>query len=136
MLAPASPRRSTTIVHNCEEGADQPINFHGWWITLLPDNALATIAQYLSMQDVDNLGSVCTSLDSSLTVCGLHDIRHYLSLSDREQRFYRQMTTGNHQLTGQLRKKRQQLLPKYFNVAYGIGVVVVLGPLFLQIVIG
>ena len=30
----------------------------------------------------------------------------------------------------------QQLLPKYFNVAYGIGVVVVLGPLFLQIVIG
>lgn len=113
MLAPASPRRSTAIVHNCEEGADQPINFHGWWITLLPDNALATIAQYLSMQDVDNLGSVCTSLDSSLTVCGLHDIRHYLSLSDREQRFYRQMTTGNHQLTGQLRKKRQQLLPKY-----------------------
>ena len=30
----------------------------------------------------------------------------------------------------------QQLVPKFFNVAYGIGAALVLGPLFLQIVIG
>mmetsp|Transcript_29351 Transcript_29351/g.75985 ORF Transcript_29351/g.75985 Transcript_29351/m.75985 type:complete len:135 (+) Transcript_29351:2-406(+) len=30
----------------------------------------------------------------------------------------------------------QQVLPKYFNVAYGVGVAFVLGPLFLQIVVG
>merc|ERR1711879_963886 len=30
----------------------------------------------------------------------------------------------------------QQLVPKFFNVAYGAGVVLVLGPLFLQIVVG
>lgn len=113
MLAPASLRQSTAVVHNCEEGAGKPVNFHGWWITLLPDNALATIAQYLSMQDLDNLGSVCTSLDSSLTVCGLPDIRHYLSLSSSQQRFYQQMTTGNRQLTDRVRKKKQQLFPEY-----------------------
>ena len=113
MLAPASPRRSTAIVDNCEEGTGQPVNFHGWWITLLPDNALATIAQYLSMQDLDNLGSVCTLLESSLTVCGLPEVRHYLSLSNSKKRFYRQMSTGNRQLTDRVRKKKQQLLPKY-----------------------
>ena len=112
MLAPASPRQSTAIVHNCAEGAGQPVNFHGWWITLLPDNALATIARYLSMQDMDNLGSVSTSLDSSLTVCGLPDIRHYLSLSNSEQHFYRQVSTGNRQLTDRVRKKKQ-LSPEY-----------------------
>ena len=119
MLAPASPGRSTAIVHNCQEGADQPVNFHGWWITLLPENALATIAQYLSMQDMDNLGSVCTSLDSSLTVCGLNDIRHYLSLSNSEQRFYQQISTGNRQLTDQVRRQKRQLFPKYpFSVQF------------------
>lgn len=30
----------------------------------------------------------------------------------------------------------QQVLPKYFNVAYGVAAALVLGPLFLQIVIG
>lgn len=30
----------------------------------------------------------------------------------------------------------QQLVPKFFNAAYGLAVVVVLGPLFLQIVVG
>ena len=30
----------------------------------------------------------------------------------------------------------QQIVPKFFNVAYGVGVVIVLGPLFLQIVLG
>ena len=30
----------------------------------------------------------------------------------------------------------QQLVPKFFNVAYGVAAVAVMGPLFLQIVLG
>ena len=84
MLTPTTQKSSTAIFQASEEGGDQPANFHGWWITALPNNALATLTQYLSMQDMDNLGRVCRKLQSSLKACGLPVIRHYLSLSNND----------------------------------------------------
>ena len=106
MLTPTTQKSSTAIFQASEEGGDQPANFHGWWITKLPDYTLATITQYLSMQDVDNLGRVCRKLQSSLMTCGLPIIRHYLSMTKNQQRFYQQMATGNRQLIDQIRKKK------------------------------
>ena len=106
MLVPATLKSDVASFQASEEGGDQPVNFCGWWITRLPDSTLATITQYLSMQDVDNLGRVCRKLQSSLMTCGLPFIRHYLSMTKKQQRFYQQMATGNRQLIDQVRKKK------------------------------
>ena len=105
MLVPATLKSDTAVFQALEEVDDQRGNFHGWWITMLPNDALEAVTQYLSMQDMDNLGKVCRKLQSSLMTCGLPIIRHYLSLPKHQQRFYQQMATGNRQLIDQVRKK-------------------------------
>ena len=106
MLTLATCEGGAAVFQAREEVDHQPGNFCGRWITVMPDNVLETIAQYLSMQDMDNLGRVSRKLESSLMTCGLSNIRHYLSLPKNQQRFYQQMATGNHQLIDQIRKEK------------------------------
>ena len=106
MLTPATSKGGAAVFQAREEVDHQPGNFCGRWITLMPDNVLETIAQYLSMQDMDNLGRASWKLESSLMTCGLSNIRHYLSLPKNQQRFYQQMAAGNHQLIDQIRKEK------------------------------
>ena len=106
MLTPATHKSGAAVFQAREEVNHQPGNFCGRWITVMPDNVLETITQYLSMQDMDNLGRVCRKLQSSLLNCGLPIIRQYLSLPKNQQRFYLQMATGNRQLIDLIRKKK------------------------------
>lgn len=106
MLTPATHKGGAAVFQAREEVDHQPGNFCGRWITVMPHNVLETITQYLSMQDMDNLGRVCRKLQSSLMICGLPIIRHYLSLPKNQQRLYQQMATGNRQLTDLIRKKK------------------------------
>ena len=106
MLTPATSKGGAAVFQAREEVDHQPGYFCGRWITLMPDNVLETIAQYLSMQDMDNLGRASWKLESSLMTCGLSNIRHYLSLPKNQQRFYQQMAAGNHQLIDQIRKEK------------------------------
>ena len=85
----------------------------------MPVNVVETIAQYLSMQDMDNLGRVSWKLESSLMTCGLSNIRHYLSLPKNQQRYYRQMATGNRQLIDLIRKKKKLACGYHFPVQFG-----------------
>ena len=106
MLTPAIRKGDTAVFQAREEVDHQPGNFCGRWITVMPINVLETITQYLSMQDMDNLGRVCRKLESPLMTCGLSNIRRYLSLPKNQQRFYQQMATGNRQLIDLIRKKK------------------------------
>ena len=46
-------------------------NFHGWWITRLPQIPLVTIANYLSVNDRNNLGKTCVKLRKNLITSGI-----------------------------------------------------------------
>lgn len=46
-------------------------NFHGWWITRLPPIPLVTIANYLSVNDRNNLGKTCVKLRKNLIASGI-----------------------------------------------------------------
>ena len=48
-----------------------PANFHGWWITRLPQIPLVTIANYLSVNDRNNLGKTCVKLRENLIASGI-----------------------------------------------------------------
>ena len=106
MLSPATRKSGAAVFQAREEVDPLPGNFCGRWITVMPVNVVETIAQYLSMQDMDNLSRVSWKLESSLMTCGLSNIRHYLSLPKKQQRFYQQMATGNRQLIDLIRKKK------------------------------
>ena len=117
MLMPTTQRESCISLLNEAHSAndEKTVCFHGWNITELPRDVLWMITDYLSLDDVRNLGRSSRKMNDALMECGSFEARQLRKLPKQKQLFYRNLSIANPALVHYLKTEKIQLLAHQFH---------------------
>ena len=72
--------------------------YQRWMITNLPKLVWSNLIGYLSLEDVNNLGTAFAGTSESLNSCGVSEVQYYCSLPENQKRFFKKLSVSNQQL--------------------------------------